>query len=59
MLTKLLLQLRRQDGQDLAEYGLVISLIVLASLAALTLLGDKVSALHGGSAVALLRAIGL
>ena len=34
-----------QKGQDLLEYGLIIALVVVAALAALTLLGTSVSTL--------------
>ena len=58
MLTELLLQLRAQDGQDLVEYGLALSLIALVGLVAVMLMGDNVIALHAGNAVALLNGAG-
>ena len=35
--------LRREEGQDLAEYALVIVLVAIACVAALTLLGGSIS----------------
>ena len=35
--------LREEDGQTLVEYGLLISLIALAVIAAMTLFGKKLS----------------
>ncbi len=35
--------LRREEGQDLAEYALLIGLIALIVLAAVTLLGNNLS----------------
>jgi Flp pilus assembly pilin Flp len=35
--------LRREDGQDLSEYALLLFLIVIAAVAAVTLLGGTVS----------------
>ncbi len=43
MLHQLFTMLRRQEGQDLAEYGLVIALIAVVAIAALTLLGGNIS----------------
>lgn len=37
--------LRRQDGQGLAEYALILALIALLVVAALTFLKDQVAAL--------------
>ena len=34
--------LRREDGQTMAEYGVVLSVITLAVIAAITLLSDNV-----------------
>ena len=33
----------REEGQDLAEYGLIIALIAIVAIGALTLLGSRVS----------------
>jgi len=35
--------LHGEEGQDLAEYGLVIALIAVVAIAALTLLGGNIS----------------
>jgi len=43
MLRELFAMLSRQEGQDLAEYGLVIALIAIVAIAALTLLGGNIS----------------
>lgn len=43
MLGALLHALRREEGQDLAEYGLVIALIAVAAVVALTALGGSIS----------------
>jgi pilus assembly protein Flp/PilA len=41
MLRKLYARLQHEEGQDLAEYGLVIALIAVVAIAALTLLGGS------------------
>jgi len=33
----------REEGQDLAEYGLILALIAIVAIGALTLLGGRVS----------------
>jgi pilus assembly protein Flp/PilA len=43
MLTALVSFLRRDDGQGLAEYALVLALIAVVSIAALAFLGTSVS----------------
>jgi Flp pilus assembly pilin Flp len=45
--------LRRQEGQDLTEYALLIGLIVLICVAAVTLMGTTISQLLGRIAEAL------
>ncbi len=35
--------LRTEEGQDLTEYALIIALIVIAAVAAVTLLGTNIS----------------
>jgi pilus assembly protein Flp/PilA len=35
--------LRREEGQTLVEYGLIIMLVALAAIAGLTLLGEDVT----------------
>jgi len=36
--------LRKEEGQDVTEYALILALVVTGSLAGLTLLGTKVTA---------------
>jgi len=36
--------IQREDGQDLIEYGLLIGIIMLASVLAITAIGGKVTA---------------
>ena len=38
---------RRQKGQGLTEYALIIALVAIVAVAALTLLGGQVSAIFG------------
>lgn len=45
MLRRRLAVLWREEGQDLAEYGLVLALIAVVAIAALTLLGGNLSAI--------------
>jgi Flp pilus assembly pilin Flp len=40
----LLERVRREEGQTMAEYGVVLAVIVLAVIAAITLLSDHVRA---------------
>lgn len=35
--------LRREEGQDLTEYALLLALIVIVAIAAVTLLGQSIS----------------
>jgi len=42
--------LLREDGQALAEYALIITLIALVCVAALTLLGGNISTFFSGFA---------
>jgi pilus assembly protein Flp/PilA len=37
------LQVAREEGQTMAEYGLLIALIAIVVIAAVTLLGTKIS----------------
>lgn len=46
----LLLSILQEEGQSLAEYALVLFLIMLVAVAALTLLGQNVSALFNAFA---------
>ena len=43
---------RRDEGQDLLEYAMLASLIAVFALAAVRLVGDRVSAVLWGSIVA-------
>ncbi len=43
MLMQLINVWRGEDGQDLAEYGLVVALIAIVAIAALTLMGTSIS----------------
>ena len=43
MLLQLLQWLRREEGQGLAEYGLILALIAVVAIAALTTLGVAIS----------------
>jgi len=38
---------KREDGQGMVEYGLIIALVALAAVVALGLMGDQLSALFG------------
>ena len=42
---KLFNMFRRDEGQDLAEYALLISLIAIVVIAAVTLLGGRIQAI--------------
>ena len=37
------IQLRREEGQTMTEYGILLALIAVAVIAALVLLGGKIS----------------
>ena len=50
---KLFSLIRNEEGQDLAEYALLISLIALVAVAAVTLLGTQISAIFTAIAGAL------
>jgi len=49
--------LRRQEGQDLTEYALIIGLIVVVCIAAVAVLGDAIEATLNAVAAALAGAI--
>ena len=53
MLHQLFALFQREEGQDLAEYGLVIALIAVVAIAALTLLGGNISTILGSIAGAI------
>jgi pilus assembly protein Flp/PilA len=50
---KLFALIRKEEGQDLAEYALLISLIALVAIAGVTLLGTRISAIFNAIAGAL------
>jgi pilus assembly protein Flp/PilA len=41
---------KKQKGQSLAEYGLILALIAVVCIAALTLMGNNISAMLNGLA---------
>lgn len=45
--------IRKEEGQDLAEYALLISLIALVAIAGVTLLGNRVLAIFNAIAGAI------
>jgi Flp pilus assembly pilin Flp len=49
-LRALAVQLRRDDGQTLAEYGIVVTVIAVIVIVAALLFGNQVSELFAGSA---------
>jgi pilus assembly protein Flp/PilA len=53
MFRKLFSNQRGEEGQDLAEYGLVIALIAVVAIAALTLLGGNISTILASMAGAI------
>jgi len=42
--------LRRQEGQDLTEYALIIGLIVVVAVVSIMLMGNSISSLLSGIA---------
>ncbi len=50
---KLFALFRKDEGQDLAEYALLISLIALVAIAGVTLLGDRVNQIFNAIAGAI------
>ena len=50
--------MRREEGQDLTEYALIIALIVIAAVSAVTLLGTNISGVLNGIANTLSGVLG-
>ena len=50
---KLFSLIRKEEGQDLAEYALLISLIALIAIAGVTLLGNRIAAIFNAIAAAI------
>ena len=50
---KMLVLYKDQEGQALAEYGLILGLVALVAIAALTLLGTKITGKLGSINTAL------
>jgi pilus assembly protein Flp/PilA len=53
MIQNFVATLKRDEGQGMAEYGLILALVALAVVAAFVFLGDQVSALISGVGAAL------
>ena len=49
--------LRREEGQDLTEYALIIALIVILGIAALTFLGGNIGNVLNSGAASLANAL--
>jgi len=50
--------MHREEGQDLTEYALIIALIVIACVAAVTLLGTNISSVMDNVATTLSGVLG-
>jgi len=53
-----MLWIRREEGQDLTEYALIIALIVILAIAALTFLGGNIGNVLNSVAGSLANAVG-
>jgi pilus assembly protein Flp/PilA len=53
MITRLQSIVRREEGQDLLEYALLVALIALVAVGAITLAGKNVNTIFGQIATAL------
>ncbi|HXG88825.1 MAG TPA: hypothetical protein VNJ02_10850 [Vicinamibacterales bacterium] len=53
LITTLRSLVRRDEGQDLLEYALLVALIALVAVGAITLAGDNVNTIFGKIAAAL------
>ncbi len=49
-MTALMLRARREEGQTMAEYGILIGVIAVVVIVAAVLLGSSISALFNGTA---------
>jgi pilus assembly protein Flp/PilA len=58
MLSTLSSWMRSEEGQDLTEYALIIALIVIACVAAVTLLGTNISSVMDNVASTLSGVLG-
>jgi len=52
-MTRVLARVRRDEGQDLLEYALLVALIALVAVGAITLAGSNVNIIFGKIADAL------
>jgi len=52
-MNRILALIRKEEGQDLAEYALLISLIAIVAVAAVTLLGGRIQAIFNAIAAAI------
>ncbi len=52
-LSRLFLRLRAEEGQALAEYGLLLALVVIASLIALAALGLAIAGIFNSVSIAM------
>lgn len=50
LVTLLAARMRSQDGQTMAEYGILIAVIAIVVVAAAVVLGSSISALFGATA---------
>jgi pilus assembly protein Flp/PilA len=50
MLSQLMAWMNREEGQGMAEYGLIIALVAVVVIAALTLLGTNLTAIFNSIA---------
>ena len=53
LVVRLVDRIRREDGQALVEYGLILTLVSIVSVGALAILGGKVGTMLSGIANAL------
>jgi len=53
LVVRLVDRVRRDDGQALVEYGLILTLVSIVSVGALAILGGKVGTMLSGIATAL------